>query len=399
MKRIVAITLLILFTLMLAGCAPAESAPRDGGYITGATLNTSAAGENEVTRYEVQPGKESLGVDFRSTFISGSAAFQVVAADGEIQFERRLTPGDSFFNETISLKPGIYRLVISWKEAVSGSYNIEWGAGTLEVPAIAWQAFIPGIGMLLAGLLFSIYGIRKGGWKYALLGAAFWAGTVIIKIVIATLVNTPLYKWMTAALPGLPGTLLFSVYVGLLTGITEVLITWLFLRYTKLGQTIWQKMLSFSLAFGGFEAILLGANTLVGVITVLTMSSQLPLSAIRQIAQLNNIVYGLAPIVERIFTIGVHLGCNLLLFYGVMRKESRWFWLSFALKSGIDAVAGYAQLSGQLSSVSFIWLIEVFVILFGLGGFAISRWLHGKITQLESENIRQAELTAEPGNE
>ena len=74
MKRIVVITLLILFTLMLAGCAPAESAPQDGGYITGATLNTSAAGENEVTRYEVQPGKESLGVDFRSTFISGSAA-------------------------------------------------------------------------------------------------------------------------------------------------------------------------------------------------------------------------------------------------------------------------------------------------------------------------------------
>lgn len=154
-------------------------------------------------------------------------------------------------------------------------------------------------------------------------------------------------------------------------------------------------MLSFSLNFGSIEAILLGVSSLVGVITVMTMSSQIPLSSIRQIAQLNNITYGLAPIVERIFTIGVHLGCNLLLFYAVLKKEARWFWLSFALKSGIDAVAGYAQLSGQISSVSFLWLIEGFVIVFGLAGFWVSRWLRGKIAELEVEISQQTQQTLE----
>ncbi len=396
MKRnITLIISALLFIFLLTGCAPESSTPQDGGYITGATLNATAAGENEITRVEIVPGKEELGIDFRCTILTGSATFQVTDESGAVQFEREVRPGDGFFNETIAVEPGAYRLGLSWKGAVTGSYNVEWAPGALEIPQITWLAFIPGAGMLIVGLIFSIYGVRKGGWKYALLGAAFWAGTVVIKFAIAAVANAPLYRWMTAALPGLPGTLLFSLYVGLLTGVTEILITWLFLRFTRLGQTVWQKMLSFSLNFGSFEAILLGVSSLIGVITVMTMASQVPLTSIRNIAQLNNVIYGMAPIIERIFTIGVHLGCNLLLFYAVFKKESRWFWLSFALKSGIDAVAGYAQLSGQVSSVSFLWLIEGFVILFGLAGFWISRWLRVKFAEVETEIIQQIQQPTE----
>lgn len=399
MKRNITLIISAIFImLLLTGCTPESNIPQDGGYITGATLNATTAGENEVTRVEVVPGKEDLAIDFRSTIISGSAIFQIVDESGEVQFEREVSPGNGFFNESVALEPGAYRLGLIWKGAVTGSYNVEWGTGTLEVPQITWMALIPGAGMLVVGLIFSIYGIRKGGWKYALLGAAFWIGTVVVKFALAAVVNAPLYKWMTSALPGLSGTLLFSLYVGVLTGITEILITWLFLRYTKLGQTVWKKMLSFSLNFGGIEAILLGVSSLVGVVTVMTMSSQIPLSSIRQIAQLNNVLYGLAPIIERIFTIGVHLGCNLLLFYAVLKKESRWFWLSFALKSGIDAVAGYAQLSGQISNISFLWLIEGFVIVFGLAGYWISRWLRGKFAELETEITQQTNTIAESGN-
>jgi uncharacterized membrane protein YhfC len=116
---------------------------------------------------------------------------------------------------------------------------------------------------------------------------------------------------------------------------------------------------------------------------------------LRQLAVTNNIWYDLAPIVERIFTIGVHLGCTLLLFYAVRKNQSRWFWASFALKSGLDAVAGYAQLSGNLTSVSFLWTIEVMVILFGLAGYGISYWLKNRMPQVQTLNLTSESVQEE----
>ncbi|MEI7989840.1 MAG: YhfC family glutamic-type intramembrane protease [Chloroflexota bacterium] len=229
--------------------------------------------------------------------------------------------------------------------------------------------FLPGIGMILVGLGFMVYGVRKGGWKYSLLGALFWLGTVAVKFAFSIFANALIYRSITNALPELPGIIIFSLYIGLLTGVTEVLITWLVLRYTKLGKAVWSKALAFGVGFGAIEALLLGIGSLVGMIMAYTMQGQIPASVMPSILQANNIIYGLAPISERFFTIWIHIICSVLLFYGASNHQWRWFWISFAFKSAIDAVAGYAQVSGQLQSLAFMWLIEAIVIVFGVIGW------------------------------
>ncbi len=154
--------------------------------------------------------------------------------------------------------------------------------------------------------------------------------------------------------------------MGTLTGLTEVLLTWLVLRYTRLGKVGWGKALAFGIGFGAFEALLLGVSNFAGTLTGMLAPQSIG-PAIGSLAALNNPLYGLAPVVERIFTIFVHILSNVLLFYGVAKGQSRWLWVSFAYKSGVDAIAGFAQMWG-VAQLSHLWLIEGFVVLFGLAG-------------------------------
>ncbi|MBI9051806.1 MAG: YhfC family intramembrane metalloprotease [Anaerolineaceae bacterium] len=324
-----------------------------------------------------------MGIDFWASFQEGSVTISIVnKSSAEIVYEKTYEGTLVNENEVTTLHQGEYDLLVTWDGPIKGNYNLEWHPGKVEIPTISPIVLLPGIGMLLVGMFFFFFAVRQSNAKMAFLGGLFWIGTVIVKFVIAGSFNGYIYQWSEAALPGLPGQLLFSVYVGLLTGITEILITWLILRYTKFGQRIWREILSFSLGFGSLEAILLGTLSLMGMIATLTMTDQIPVAQLRTTALANNFFYDLAPIIERIFTIMIHMGCNVLLFYSVFKKEMRWFWASFALKSGIDTIAGYAQISGQLESVAFIWIIEIFVILFGTMGFLITRKLIPELEML-----------------
>ncbi len=376
--------LLASLSFYLSGCASQPEAPFQGASITGVTLNETSPGQNANFVISVTEAQKEIGLDFWSTLTKGEVTIQVQnKATQEIVFEETASAPTSHFNTTFSLPTGKYDLLVVWSGPVAGTYNLEWQPGEIKAPDLSPIILLSGIGMLLVGLAFLIWGIREGGAKIALLGGAFWLGTVIVKFIIAALLNPPLYQFLTEKIPGLPGTVIFSIYVGLLTGITEILITWLILRKTKLGQSLWKKILSFSLGFGATEAVLLGALSLVSMISALIMTDQIPVSQLRSIALANNFLYSLAPILERFFTIGIHLGCNVLIFYSIQKKEMHWFWYSFALKSGIDAIAGYAQMSGQLQSTAFIWTIEAFVILFGLVGFWSARFLKPKIQAQE----------------
>lgn len=376
--------LLASLSICLSGCAAQPEVPFQGGSITGVTISETSPGKNANFVISVTEAQKEIGLDFWSALTEGEVVIQVQnKATQEIVFEDTASASATHFNTVLTLPNGEYDLLVVWPGPVTGTYNLEWQPGEIKAPKLSPIILLSGIGMLLVGLAFLIYGIRQGGLKLAVLGGVFWLGTVIVKFMIAALLNPPIYQFLTEKIPGLPGTVIFSIYVGLLTGITEILITWLILSKTKLGQKVWKEILSFSLGFGATEAILLGALSLVSMMSALVMTDQIPVAQLRSIAVANNFLYSLAPILERFFTIGVHLGCNVLIFYSIQKKEMRWFWYSFALKSGIDAIAGYAQMSGQLQSTGFIWTIEAFVILFGLVGFWSARFLKPKIQAQE----------------
>ncbi len=233
--------------------------------------------------------------------------------------------------------------------------------------------------MILVALGFVVYAaIRRLGWRYMGLGALLWVVTVAVKIAIALPLNPQLYPAITSALPGGIGAILFDLYVGLLTGLTEVTLVWLLMRYTRLGKVRWERALAFGIGFGAIEALLLGVGSLTAALFALLSPQTIPAETLAQLAVMNNPLYGLAPIVERFFTVWIHIFSNVLIFFAVARMQIRWFWLAFWFKTLIDAVAGYAQTSGIISNIQGILAIEAVVVVFGVVGWLGMRWVKSR---------------------
>ncbi len=241
-------------------------------------------------------------------------------------------------------------------------------------------ALLGGVGMLVVALGFFGYALaRRLGGRMLLWGALAWVVTVALKFAWAIPVNRTVYQ----TLQGLPqplGNVLFYVYVGALTGVFEVGLTWLLLRRTCLGHSAWGGALAFGIGFGAVEAALLALSPLVTVSMALLNPSSLPGGVLEQFAVLNNPLQGLAPVWERFFTIWIHILSAVLLFYGMRTRQTRWFWLAFVYKTGVDAVAAFAQVSGFINmaapdGLAHIWTIEALVGLWGVVGFLGTRWV------------------------
>jgi uncharacterized membrane protein YhfC len=244
-----------------------------------------------------------------------------------------------------------------------------------------------GTGMIIVALGFLIYAaVRRLPASYLALGALAWVVTVAVKFVWAIPINPPLYRAITAALPGLAGTLVMCLYVGSLTGFTEVLLSWVALRFTRLGQVPWPKALAFGVGFGAVEALLLGLSTLASIL----LSAQ-PASTL---TTLSNPLWGLAPIVERFFTCWIHIGSSVLLFLAATRRRSGWMWIAFWLKTLVDTAGAYGQLHG-VDSLSFAWSLEAVVAVFGILGWLVTRRvqaMYGQPVEMPSEGTTSEAL-------
>ena len=110
------------------------------------------------------------------------------------------------------------------------------------------------------------------------------------------------------------------------------------------------------------------------MLAALFAPNALPLGTLQQVSHLNNVLYGLAPVVERFFVVLVHILANVLIFHAVAQRQPKWFWLAFVYKTGIDAVAAFAQFWG-VETLAKIWTIEAVVALWGLVGWLGIRWV------------------------
>ena len=364
-----------LLLIALVGCSPTPvetpDQPMEGASVTGATLNQESAGTADRFTLDVEQAGDPIGIDFRGALVQGTLQLQLVNAEGEVTWDLEVTSTGPFAVNTV-VKPeeaGTYQLELTWPGAVQATYNLRWQPGNIEVPEIAPIALVPGIGMILVALGYVVYSaVRKLGWAYLGLGAVSWLVSVVLKFAWALSVNASVYETLTGALPETPTNVVYYIYVGLLTGVFEVALIWLFLRNTKFGEVPWQRALSFGIGFGALEALLLGASGLANTAIAMTSPEALPLAALEGLARTNNLLYGLAPIWERFFTVLIHLLSNVLLFYSIVREDRRAFWLAFAYKTGIDAVAAFAQFWG-IDTVIRIWIIEAVVALWGIAGW------------------------------
>lgn len=348
--------------VLLAGCSDPYI---PWASISGRTIETEGSGEEVLFTIEVDQAMIDRGkpvkLNTSGTVQSGELKVELRDPQGQAIWNPRFN-GEFNANASYTLDQiGTYSLAAAWDGPVSATYNLSWNSITLT-PAI----LLPGVGMILVAVGFAVYSLRRGsGWKYMALGALAWSVTVAIKFMLAIPLNPVVYRALyTEGSLWSPGALLFYAYVGLMTGVTEVLLTWLWIRYTRIGRAAWPQVLGFAVGFGAFEALLLGLLSLSGSLTALLSPDQVA-TTIGSFAQANNPIYGLAPVVERFATILVHVVCNVLLFYGALKGQSRWFWYAFVYKSALDAVAGFAQMWG-VETVSKLWTIEAYVLVLGL---------------------------------
>jgi uncharacterized membrane protein YhfC len=387
-----ALLLSIGLLLALAGCGPSESAPGlSEGASTSGSLDENSAGSWVAFRVPVARPGDPIGVDLRGVVQSGILRVQILDASDHAIWQQETTgPGILAVNTVV--KPptaGETQLGLAWDGPVAASYSLAWAPGKVEVDQVTPIALIGGLGMIFVAAGFLVYAARhRLGWRYLGLGALAWILAIILKFVWALAFNQTVYTALLLALPTSLADPIFALYVGALTGLFEVLLLWLVMRFTKLGQMTWAHALAFGIGFGIVEALLLGIQSLLNALVAITAPAILPLGP-DLVAQLNNPLYQLAPVFERFFSILMHTFACLLVIYAACTRHARWFWLAFAYKTGIDTVAAFAQVLGLVTFPT-IWAIEAVVIVWGIAGWLGIRWLHKRWDDSELDTTSES---------
>lgn len=375
------ILFVIILCLLTAGCTPVDTGPSiEGAWITGASLNQAAAGQDLPFHISVTHKGDPIGVDFRGNLIQGNLQVVLIDVTNSIIWKETVNPGT--FSVTRLIKTphaGIFKLGLMWDGEVRAYYDLMWKPYAIEVPTISYVALLSGIGMLLVAVGFVFYGVRHSfSWLYLCWGGLAWIITVTFKFAIALKLNNLVQQLLIDILPYSLAMLSLYIYIGLLTGIFEVGFTYLILKFTRLGKAGWQKALAFGVGFGAVEALLLGVISLASVIPALMSPDLIAITTLQSISRLNNIWQGMAPVWERFFVVWIHIFSNALLFHSVNKQQRRWFGVAFIYKTLIDSVAAYGQIVG-LDTLWQLWSIEIFVAIWGILGW----WGTFKLEQQE----------------
>jgi hypothetical protein len=213
-------------------------------------------------------------------------------------------------------------------------------------------------------------------WKWLLLGAGVWFVGVVFKFIVALLANTPVLELFKSMFGQFGYLALGATYIGLLTGVFEIGIT---LAFALLIRSIYEdrdRALSIGLGAGLVEALLIGFSSIGNYLTVVTgtASTDAIMGALAQAVAVTPVLWLVSP-VERIIAILCHVSSRILVLYGFMRRQYRYFWAGFALLTALDAIAGYFHLAGLINKMS-LWWIELILLPFAIISIPIIIWCY-----------------------
>src|SRR5262249_20975547 len=147
---------------------------------------------------------------------------------------------------------------------------------TLNPPSVF--ALITGIGMMAVAIVTVVAWRARthASWRFVGLGAAAWAVGVALKVAWAVPTNRLILSAVKQAVGPMVGSAVGWLYIGLLTGIFECGITWLFVRATRLRQAGRNDAIAFGIAFGAVEALVVGIASFGAVSIALLFWDKLP---------------------------------------------------------------------------------------------------------------------------
>jgi uncharacterized membrane protein YhfC len=365
---LLALTLLLSIGLITA-CSPqtTQQTPLNQASFS---LDEPAAGEKMLLAVSVDQAfldaGQKIPVESSGKLTKGLLHIEVRDPQGTVVWDPGQFGGEYSVNSFVKpTTPGEYQLWGTWKEPVMGEIKVF----STSQSAVPLGVLVPGMGMILVAIGFVVYSLRNGGtWRYIGLGGLAWVIAVAIKFAIAIPINPIVFRALGVYEQtnlGAFTNIIAYIYVGLLTGLTEVLLMWLFIRYTRFGQVSWGKALAFGVGVGALEAFLLGLVSLLQSTVAILTPGSLPPSSLAILLQTGNFVYGFGPISERIFTTLCHILACVLMFYAVNKKQARWLWVSFVFMSVLDTVGAFGQFWG-VETVSKLWTIEAAIVAFGL---------------------------------
>ncbi len=312
--------------------------------------------------FDVQETGKALMLGTTVKLAQGKVTVRVTDPEGERRFECSTTGSMQVPPRRLNTsgRIGTYHVDVVPEEAV-GTWTVR-----VSTEAESWPVallLVPGIGMVVVGvgavLLWRLWWRAK--WRWFWVGAAVWTVGVILKVAFAVPLNKPILEAIDALVPHEAYLALGSIYIGLLTGVFEI-------GVTLVAALIWKKMtqdaargVAVGVGAGAFEAVFLGAATVVVAVMALAVGGQVRdeiLAAWAPSAKTTPLLWLVAP-VERVIVILCHTSSRALVLLGVAR--GRWFWPflgGFLIMTAIDAVAGYVHLAGLIGEVS-LWWIEL----------------------------------------
>jgi uncharacterized membrane protein YhfC len=232
-----------------------------------------------------------------------------------------------------------------------------------------------------AGAIAVWYLKYRTGIQYFLIGGILWAVAIGIKLAMDLTITQPVQAALLAGLPIIAVLIIMSLYVGLRTGFLESGITYLVVRHTSLSRSGFNKAVALGIGFGGTEAIVLGFLSFASVLSfVLVPDLQAALSP-DVLAQFSE-VFIPVPIVERFFTLFIHVFSVVLVVYAVRTRELLWLWLSILLKTVTDGPLPLFNYYLKPLGVSAFIPIEVYVAALGIVSVAGLIWIKKKFLML-----------------
>ncbi|MBN2331350.1 MAG: YhfC family intramembrane metalloprotease [Candidatus Aenigmarchaeota archaeon] len=256
---------------------------------------------------------------------------------------------------------------------------------------------LSGIGMMLVGLVPVLW------WRYRTLvpwrdfwyGAGIWAVAISAKLVLDLSITPVLVSWLSGIYTGMGIAILMGAYVGLRTGFLESGLAYLVAIKKKLMKYDFQQAVAFGLGFGGSEAFLLGLLSFINIAVLLAFPPIIDLlppadraALLSQLTRPSLLV--LAPIIERAFTILIHVFCAVLVILAVKTRRFGYFIASLAFKTLADGMLPLLTMTFDSRTVAGAYSIEAFVVALGAVGAAGLLLLRGRFGERRKRRTGKA---------
>jgi uncharacterized membrane protein YhfC len=256
--------------------------------------------------------------------------------------------------------PGTYTVELTTSGAI-GRWHLRVRGGPAPPKTFLGPKLASAMAMMFVAIASVWFWRKRSGvpWRWFWVGAALWTVAVAVKFGISIPLNGPLLTGLKSSLPNWGYLTVGTIYGGIMTGITEVL-------FTFIAGLIWPRMAATApraaavgVGAGAFEAALLAIAAAAGAL----------------IAGVGTTTWigALIPAIERVIAILCHVASRVLALMAVASRRWVFFFYGFLLLSGIDAVAMYLHLSGKVNTLSF-WTAEAMIAPFALVSIPITRW-------------------------